>query len=71
MTTLEKVSVAASIVCMVKFIVEGVSFYAYGHPVSLGHTDPVAYTAFLGPLWGGHAYINRNPSKKVDNPDAV
>lgn len=67
MSNLEKLAIAATIACIVKFLVEGISFFAFGHQVSFGHTDSLTYTALLSPLWGGHAYMNK--SKKVDNPD--
>lgn len=69
MTNLEKVAVVASIACILKFLVEGVSFVFNGHPVSLGHVDSMTYGTLLTPLWGGHAYMQTN-KQKVDNPDA-
>ncbi len=65
MTNLEKLAVAATIACIAKFLAEGVSFVAFGHPVNLGHTDSMTYTALLAPLWGSHAY-----SKKKEQTDA-
>ncbi len=65
MTNLEKVAVLATLACVVKFLAEGVSFFAFGHPVNLGHTDSMTYTALLAPLWGSHAY-----SKKKEGSDA-
>ena len=72
-TNLEKVAVAASVACIIKFLLEGVSITIAGQPLSLGHADPVTYGMLLGPLWGGHAYLQarvRKPKSKVGNPDA-
>lgn len=65
MTNLEKVAVAATIACIIKFIMEGVSFKLFGSPINLGHTDSLTYTALLAPLWGSHGYISK--SKETPN----
>lgn len=56
-SNLEKLAVAASIACILKFLVEGVNFSINGSPVSLGHVDSMTYAALLSPLWGSHAYL--------------
>ncbi len=67
MTNLEKVAVLATLACVVKFLAEGVSFFAFGHPVNLGHTDSMTYTALLAPLWASHGYISRKATGDEKN----
>lgn len=71
MTNLEKISIMASIACILKFLAEGVTFTAFGSTISLGHVDPIVYSTLLAPLWGAHSYIvTKNRPPKMDNPDA-
>ncbi len=64
MTNLEKVAIAATIACIIKFLAEGVSFTLFGSPVTLGHVDSAAYATLLAPLWASHGYINVNKDIK-------
>ena len=65
MTNLERIATAATIACIIKFLCEGVSFVAFGQPISLGHTDSMTYTALLAPLWASHGYTSTR--SKNDN----
>jgi len=66
MTNLEKVAVAATVACIIKFLVEGVEITFMAHTISLGHTDSMTYSALLAPLWASHAY---NTGKSGKAPD--
>jgi hypothetical protein len=66
-TNLEKVAVLATLACVIKMLVENVSFTVFGHPVNLGHTDAMVYTAMLAPLWGSHAFMNKGNSDATKN----
>ena len=44
--------------CTIRFLIDGISFFAFGHIVNLPHTDPMAYGAILAPVLGAHGYIH-------------
>lgn len=61
----------AIVVCLIKFLMEGVSF---ANGLSLGHADSGTYAAILAPILGAHGYVSiktpaKTPEVKVDNPD--
>lgn len=63
-------------VCALKFLMEGVSFLAFGHTISLGHADALSYGAMLTPVLGAHGASEYKRISKgndgtaaVDNPD--
>lgn len=59
------------VVCAFKFLMDGVSFTAFGHTIELGHVDASAYAAILTPVLGAHGYIKTrmNRTEKVDSPN--
>lgn len=63
-TNLEKVAILATVACIAKFLIDGVSFKLFGSPVNLGHMDSLSYTALLAPLWGSHAYTKGKENDK-------
>jgi hypothetical protein len=65
-SNLEKVAVLATIACVLKFLVEGVTFTLFGSLVNLGHVDSMTYTALLAPLWASHGYIKGKSNDKQD-----
>lgn len=65
---------AAIIICLLKFLMEGVSVTLEGHVFDLGHADASTYAAILAPILGAHGYVAVKTPKgkvKVDNPDEV
>lgn len=63
-------SIAVVSVCCFRFLLDGVSFSLFGHPFSIGHTDPTTYATFLTPVLGAHSYVQcKIHSGNVDNPD--
>jgi len=68
-SNLEKISIAASICAMIKFMAENVTFTLNGHLVALGHVDPIVYATLLGPLWGAHSYISTKGLAKKEKID--
>jgi len=61
------VLVAFAVICaVVKFLADGVTFTAFGHPVSLGHVDPLAYGSLLTPILAAHGYIKGQTPKGPD-----
>lgn len=69
-SNLERVAVVATLACILKLLMEGVTFKLFGSPVNLGHTDSMTYAALLAPLWGSHGYIY-NKSSKETSTDAT
>ena len=64
-------SVIVVLCTSVKFVLDGVTFTLYGHPISFGHPDPVAYAAFLTPVLGTHGYLNaKEKSQEVKDTEA-
>jgi hypothetical protein len=63
-------SVIVVMICSFRFLLDGVSVTVFGHSLSIGHTDPLAYSSFLAPVLGVHGYIHTKTKPKVDNPDA-
>lgn len=45
------------VIAVAKFLIDGVTFEIAGHPVNLGHMDPLAYGSLLTPLLAAHGYI--------------
>lgn len=63
MTDLQKLTCYTVIVCVIKFLFEGVTFDVLGHAVNLGHADAMTYGALLTPILGAHAFINTRPDQ--------
>lgn len=53
------------LVCLIKFLMEGISFDYHNHPVSLGHADSLTYAALLGPILGAHSYTKVKGTKET------
>jgi hypothetical protein len=51
-------SVLVVLVCSFRFLLDGISVTIFGHSLSVGHTDPLAYSSLLAPLLGAHGYIH-------------
>jgi len=62
-------TVIVVLVCSIRFLLDGITVSMFGHSLTVGHTDPLAYGSFLAPLLGAHGYIHTRTTK-VDNPDA-
>lgn len=63
----------AVIICVVKFLFEGVELAVHGHVLSLGHADAASYMAILTPVMGAHGvreFRNMpNPEQEPTRPD--
>ncbi len=56
------------VACTIKFVMEGVTFHLFGHPVDLGHADASTYGAILAPVLGAHS-VREYKGLKKDNAD--
>lgn len=62
-------SVIAVTVCAVRFLLDGITFTAFGSPITLGHIDSFAYSSFLTPILGAHGYIQAKLGITPERPD--
>ncbi len=58
-----KLSALVVIVCCFRFLLDGVEWTLFGHPISFGHVDPLAYGSILTPVLGAHGYIHSQLNK--------
>lgn len=65
--SLATLAVITILACVLKFLMEGVTFDLAGHAVSLGHADSLTYAALLTPVLGAHSYIKSKGPKEVVN----
>jgi hypothetical protein len=66
MHTTASLSVIVTMVCAFRFLLDGVSMTFFGHTLSIGHTDPLAYTTLLAPVLGAHGYIRTRVKEKTE-----
>lgn len=58
-----------------RFLFDGVTLELFGHSLTVGHMDPMAYGSLLTPILGAHAYSHVRGKNglsrrgRVDNPD--
>lgn len=57
--------VLATVVCLIKFLLEGVVLNIYAHTFNFGHVDASVYLAILSPILGSHSFIE---TRKVKAP---
>lgn len=72
--------VLAIVVCLMKFLFEGITITVAAYSLTVGHSDAGTYAALLGTILGAHGYVAvRTPPPKLgdlkkdvtpDNPDA-
>lgn len=54
------------VVCLLKFLCEGVSITVADHIVSLGHVDSGTYGLILSTVLGAHGYLETKSDKKPE-----
>lgn len=54
---MDTLTTLVTIICAVRFLLDGVSASFFGHTFALGHMDPLAYGSFLTPVFAAHGYI--------------
>lgn len=68
------------VLCGLKFLFDGVEITIFGHIISFGHADPMAYGTLLTPVLGAHGarewrnsggYIDLEAGVTPDDPDNV
>lgn len=59
------------LVCLVKFMLEGMTIHFFGSVLTVNVSDAMTYGAILTPVLGAHAARDWQSNKKsrVDNPD--
>lgn len=55
------------VTCALRFLLDGITLTLFGHSLSIGHTDPLAYGAILTPILAAHGYVRVRINRRTQN----